>query len=78
MKTLNVIKTNNYELEKHCGSNPGFNERELFIRCNRNAEVNWDKAPVYTWHEIQKETLKRRVCFLVPKVVKTQRYVKKR
>lgn len=44
---------------------------ELFIRCNSKAHVNWDKAPVYTWGEIQKEQIKRPVKFLVdPEIFK--------
>lgn len=68
MKTLNVIKTNNRELAEKWGFFP-FLRGELFIRCNSKAEINWDKAPVYTWEEIQAEQKKRRVCFLVPKEV---------
>lgn len=66
MKTLNVIKTSRFELFKKWGFMPSIGG-ELFIRCNSKAEINWDKAPVYTWREIQKEQTKRPVHFLVPK-----------
>ena len=65
-KTLNVIKTNRFELEKRWGFMPSIGG-ELYIRCNASGEINWDKAPVYTWMEIEKERKKRRVCFLLPK-----------
>lgn len=69
MKTLNVVKTNLDELEEHWGFYPGLLNPsvERFIRCNRKGQINWDKAPVYSWAEIQEEQKKRRVCFLVPK-----------
>lgn len=54
------------ELKYHWGFSP-FLRGELFIRCNSKAEINWEKAPVYTWPEIQKEQKKRPVHFLVPK-----------
>lgn len=66
MRTLNVVKTNLDELDYHWGRMPISLGGELFIRCNRKAEINWGKAPVYTWEEIEKEQKKRRVCFLVP------------
>jgi hypothetical protein len=70
MKTLNVVKTNRYELEQMWGLMPSLGG-ELFIRCNAKAEINWDKAPVYTWKEIQQEQKKRPVHFLVPKEIFT-------
>ena len=68
MKTLNVIKTNLSELTEHWGFRPSIGG-ELFIRCNAKGEVNWDKAPVYKWSEIQQEQKRRRVCFRVPESI---------
>lgn len=65
MKTLNLRKTSREELQLNGWSTALLGGRELFIRCNSKGEVNFDKAPVYNWHEVQEESLKRRVCFRV-------------
>ncbi len=64
MRTLNVQKTSNKELSKKWNMDV-FLMGELFIRSDRNGNVNWDKASVYTWAEIQDEMRHRRVHFTV-------------
>lgn len=39
--------------------------QELFIRSNAKGLINWDKAPVYTWSELQKVKKRRPVHFTV-------------
>lgn len=54
MKKLNVRKTSAEELNKKWGFFPPrpWVGRDLFIRCNRKGNVNWDVAPVYTSEEL--------------------------
>ncbi len=69
MKALNVQKITYSELKKHWGSCVDISFRrsqELFIRSNAKGVVNYDKAPVYTWDEIEKEQKRRPVFFTVP------------
>lgn len=70
-RTLNVVKITVDELREHWGviAEMFAGHKELFIRCNKWVEINWDKAPVYTWSEIQTEQKKRIVAFRVPKEV---------
>jgi hypothetical protein len=65
MKTLTVQKISYEELTKGWKKEPVIfrRDQELFIRCNKKGEINWDKAPVYTWPEIQEQQLKRPVHF---------------
>ena len=64
MKTLNVQKVERRELLKRWRITGKFlPSGELFIRSNAKGEVNWDKAPVYSWVEIQAEQKKRPVHF---------------
>lgn len=51
VKTLNVKKTSNEELEKKWGFYPILSG-VIYIRCNSDGEVNWDKAPVYSASEL--------------------------
>lgn len=71
MKTLNVVKISPSILYHHWGETAYMfkNKTEIFIRSDYRGVINWDKAPVYTWPEIQKESQKRRVCFRVPSVI---------
>lgn len=46
----------------HVAFRPG---QELFIRSNARGVINWDKAPVYTWSELQKVKKRRPVHFTV-------------
>ena len=56
MKTLNVKHTNMTEIVREWGFSPvpipGWDGGPLFIRCNAKGEINWDKAPVYTYKEL--------------------------
>jgi len=56
MKTLNVKETSLNELKRQWSISVMFpaswENFQLFIRCNRNGEVNWDVAPVYTANEL--------------------------
>jgi hypothetical protein len=72
MKTLNVQKITFKELLDNWGTcayigfRPG---QEIFIRSNAKGLINWDKAPAYTWQEIQTEMKRRPVHFTVdPKI----------
>lgn len=68
MRTLNVVKVLkddviiNWSIKKYSLLPSG----ELFIRCNRKGDINWARAPLYSWNEIQREQARRRVCFLIP------------
>ncbi|OFX56302.1 MAG: hypothetical protein A2066_12935 [Bacteroidetes bacterium GWB2_41_8] len=50
-KTLNVKPTTNSELSGKWGFNPSLRGK-LFIRCNSNGIVNWEKASVYNADEL--------------------------
>jgi hypothetical protein len=65
MRAMTVMKTSYDELTEEWGKEPVIFNRtqELFIRCNNKGEVNWDKAPVYTWPEIVEQKKKREVRF---------------
>jgi len=67
MKTLNVQKIERSELLEKWGLKGTFIPYvELFIRSDRKGNVNFDKAPVYTWPEIQIEQKRRPVHFTLP------------
>lgn len=67
MKTLNVQKISRDELLKEWKIKGKFLPYgELFIRSDKKGNINFDKAPVYTWEEIQKEQKKRAVHFTIP------------
>ncbi len=67
MKTLNVQKIDRDELLIKWGIGGKFLPYgELFIRSDRKGNVNFDKAPVYTWKEIKEEQKKRPVHFTIP------------
>lgn len=51
-KTLNVIRTNNKTLCEKWGFYPNL-RGQLFIRCDKKANVNWEKAPVYGLQELE-------------------------
>jgi len=65
MMMLSVQKVTRDEIIEHWGFGFGLPNGELYIRSDRKGNVNWDKAPVYTWEEILKEREKRRVIFTV-------------
>jgi len=56
MKTLNVKPITKKQLEERWEMKlpQSFSNRELFIRCNKKGEVNWEVAPVYTKDELEK------------------------
>jgi hypothetical protein len=56
MKNLNVKHVTQKELEQKWSVKlpVSFYLRELFIRCNKKGEVNWEVAPVYTKEELEK------------------------
>ena len=66
MKTLNVQKIARKELLQKWGVKGKFiSHEELFIRSDRKGNVNFDKAPVYTWSELKEIKKKRAVHFTV-------------
>jgi hypothetical protein len=56
MKNLNVKPVTQKELEQKWSVKlpASFYLRELFIRCNKKGEVNWEVTPVYTKEELEK------------------------
>jgi len=53
VKKLNLKPTSNTELAEKWGLNFNPSLRgNLFIRCNANGIVNWEKAPVYNSDEL--------------------------
>lgn len=56
MKLLNVIQVSQKEIEENWETELplSFFNRELFIRCNSKGKVNWEVAPIYTKHELEK------------------------
>lgn len=70
MKALNVQKISRKELFRHW-HDAGLvamafgNQTAMYIRSDSKGNVNWDKAPIYTWNEILKEQTKRAVHFTV-------------
>lgn len=68
MKTLNVQKISRHELLIKWKIGGKFLPHgELFIRSDRKGNVNFDKAPVYTWEELQSEKAKgSKVQFTLP------------
>lgn len=70
MKTLNVQKITRKELAKQWGTCAWILPLgELFIRSNSKGFINYDKAPVYTWQEIQDVKKRRPVHFTVPQEI---------
>lgn len=64
MKMLSVQKVSREDLLHHWKIEGRFIPYgELFIRSDKKGKINWDKAPVYTWSEIEKEQKRRRVIF---------------
>lgn len=67
MKTLNVQKVNRKTLLRIWKITGKFlPSGELFIRSDKEGNVNYNKAPVYSWPEIQQEQKRRPVHFTVP------------
>jgi len=60
MRTLNLKQTSIKEITEHWGFAPAgdkYHYSHLFIRCNRNGDINWDKASIYTLSEVEKKSL---------------------
>ena len=72
-KTLHLQKVSLSELSQNWGFTPvGIKPgSEIFIRSDRKGNINWDKAPVYTWKEVQEQQKIRPVHFTVnPEIFK--------
>lgn len=41
-------------------------DQELFVRSNKNGQVNWDKTVLYFWDELLEVKEKRQVVFTLP------------
>lgn len=68
MKTLNVTKVSREVLLKKWAIHGKFLPKgELFMRCNAQGKINWDKAPVYSWPELVDEMKRRKVLFPLEK-----------
>lgn len=54
MKRLYVTKVTLAQLKEHWGFTPIFpgKSTSLFIRCNKNKEINWNNATVYNSEEL--------------------------
>jgi len=58
MKKLNVIEVTDEEFEEKWGfsSNslpPSHRDTQLYVKCNKEGKVNWDKTPVYNKTELK-------------------------
>lgn len=55
MRTLYVKETTRKEVAEKWGfSLPRFHKNPLFIRCNKEGEVNWEKNSLYSEQEIKR------------------------